>query len=506
MLVAVAEITNDGVMNSVEKLLDCPLSSAMEGKAVHEVELRIFHLVLALGRMVFGQFLALHGTGDVGEGWVEPDGRVLKRLPRTHPRTYQSVFGSYVLERTVYGSREGQKIEFVPLDARLQLPEGEFSYVLQNWSQSLNVEHAYAQTVKTLNEMFGLELHVDSQELGSRRMAQSVAQFRQSLAPPPAAEEGQVLVVTADNKGVPMVRPAEDLPAGCRRKKGEKANKKQMATVGCVYTVDPKARTPDELIQTLFRERPASSRAEAREPVAVHKRVWSRLTQDCADEQGKAEPAVIGWLAHEASQRLGKRKEIVCVMDGQRTLWEWVGKIFAFISVVQILDLMHVSSRLWEAAHLFHEEGSLAAREFVRSRLLRILRGEVGYVIGGLRQMGSKHKLRGTNLKRLRTICNYLSNNRDRMHYDEYLAAGYPIASGVIEGACRYYIKDRMERAGMRWRPAGAQAILDLRATYINGQWDAFQAFRIERDTQRMYPELDRVQQLDWQFDEEVAA
>ena len=170
------------------------------------------------------------------------------------------------------------------------------------------------------------------------------------------------------------------------------------------------------------------------------------------------------------------------------SLWESRRTYLPAEEVIEILDLLHVTPRLWEAAYLFHPEGSAHAATFVRSRLLEILRGRTGYVIGGLRQRGTKQGLRGAKLRKLRTICNYFQKNLTRMRYDEYLAEGYPIASGVIEGACRYVVKDRMERAGMRWSLAGAQAMLDLRTTFVNGQWEEFQSYRIEQESQRLYP------------------
>ena len=102
--------------------------------------------------------------------------------------------------------------------------------------------------------------------------------------------------------------------------------------------------------------------------------------------------------------------------------------------------------------------------------------------------MGTKRLLKGKRREKLDKLCNYLQKNQSRMRYDEYLAAGYPIASGVIEGACRHFVKDRMERAGMRWTVDRAQAMLDLRSTYLNGDWDEFTAFRIKRETARLYP------------------
>ena len=91
-------------------------------------------------------------------------------------------------------------------------------------------------------------------------------------------------------------------------------------------------------------------------------------------------------------------------------------------------------------------------------------------------------------------LCGYLENNAHRMRYDAYLAAGYPIASGVIEGACRHFIKDRMERSGMRWTIESAQAMRDMRSTYLNGDWDDFMQYRIAQETQRLYPHRELVE------------
>jgi hypothetical protein len=213
----------------------------------------------------------------------------------------------------------------------------------------------------------------------------------------------------------------------------------------------------------------------------------------------RGQDEVFRWMAAEHARRNpAGEKDIVCVMDGQSSLWNDRRTYLPMNNVVEILDLLHVTPRLWEAAHLFHPEGSEEAAAFVRERLLGILEGQVGYVIDGLRQMGTKRKLRGNRLKKLRQICNYLEKNRDRMRYDEYLAAGYPIASGIIEGACRYVVKDRMERVGMRWTIEGAQAMLDLRSTYINGQWDEYQKYRIEQENLRLYPHQKALECVTW--------
>jgi len=125
----------------------------------------------------------------------------------------------------------------------------------------------------------------------------------------------------------------------------------------------------------------------------------------------------------------------------------------------------------------------------VRKYVNRILSGVVKQVILSLYRMGKQRDFSGRRLGDLEGICGYLRNNADRMAYDEYLAAGYPIASGVIEGACRTVVNDRMERSGMRWVFAGAHAMLGLRSIHLSGLWDDFIQFHIARESQRLYPD-----------------
>src|SRR5271167_1694276 len=103
--------------------------------------------------------------------------------------------------------------------------------------------------------------------------------------------------------------------------------------------------------------------------------------------------------------------------------------------------------------------------------------------------MATKRGVAGAPKRTIATVCAYLEANLGRMRYREYLEAGYPIATGVVEGACRHLVKDRLERAGMHWTVPGAQAMLDVRSIHVSGHWEEYQAYRIERETARLYPE-----------------
>ena len=152
-----------------------------------------------------------------------------------------------------------------------------------------------------------------------------------------------------------------------------------------------------------------------------------------------------------------RRKTLVCLLDGERALREMAGEWLP--RPVGVLDLFHVLERLWLAAHCFHADGSDEAKTFVQKRLMMLLAGKVGYLVGGLRRLRDQHGLRGEALRRLNAAIVYYENNREHMRYDEYPAAGYPIGSGFAEGACRHLVKDRMEGMGMRWTVKGAQAM-----------------------------------------------
>jgi hypothetical protein len=471
--------------------------AARDGQPLHEVEREIWQQVLQLGQHYLAHFLALQGTGDLGATLPTPDGGEWRRLEQHHQRRYVSIFGVFELSRVVYGSREGQKIEFVPLDNRLQLPSSVYSYVLQDWAQGLCVESAFGQVATTLQRLLGLKLSVDSLERMNEQVAERVEAYRENRPAPAAATEGELMVASADGKGIVMRRQADDPAPAAHRTKGEKASQKQMATVASVYSVDRHVRSAADVVALLFRDEPEQPRPPRPEP--CHKQVWAHLPRVV---DGQSTSSID--LAHAALMEellLRNRFEhcwlrpMVFLYDGQEALWDARARHLP-AGGVDILDLLHVTPRLWQAAHVFHPEGSAAAEAFVRERCLRVLQGQVAEVRRGLRVMATKHGLTGGRKKTLTQICGYLKKNQERMRYDEYLAAGYPIASGVIEGACRHLVKDRMERAGMHWTPTGAQAMLEVRSVYVNGAWEQYQGYRIERETRRLYPHRHLVEGL----------
>jgi hypothetical protein len=457
--------------------------AAADGQRIDRVERELFSQLLALGHTLLSAFVAGQGDGDAGkELRAGEDQHTVRRLTKPHARRYLSIFGELTIRRVVYAVRAGQKIERCPLDERLGLPGGEFSYVLQDWLQRLCVKESFAESVASLQTLLGLAPSPRAAEQMNQRMAEHAEAFRWEQPPPPK-EEAELLVATADGKGVPMRRPLEErVRRSPRRLKGEKANKKQMAYVGAVYSIQRFRRTAEEVVDELARNQRAVDR-----PPPQHKQVWAEMTRGVAEgerctgrERLFIEMAV---ACHDRDPQ--RRKTLICLMDGEAALWavagEWLPR------AVGILDLFHVLERLWQVAHVFHREGSREAAAFVSCHLRRLLQGKVGYVIGRFKRLRDEHALRGSQRRAINAVIGYYENNRRYMRYDEYLAAGYPIGSGVAEGACRHVVKDRLEQTGMRWTLAGAQAMLHLRAIYLNGQWEEFVNYRIETEQAALY-------------------
>jgi hypothetical protein len=468
----------------VPELVELLVSACQDGTAVHRVEEDVWDVLLRTGQRSLQAFFACYGSGDLGPTLTLPNGEEVQRLEQWHPRQYISIFGRFLLERTVYGTRASQAIAFVPLDNRLQLPESDFSYLLQDWDQDLAVEQAFSKVNQTIERMLRLKQHTDSLENMNRHMAQDTAAYRDALPAPPVAEEGPIFVTSADCKGVVIRGQGTATVCGGERPGGKRANQKRMAAVGAAYTIAPYVRTPEEVAAALFRD---DNYTPPPRPRPCHKHVWAVLPQGTKKAHSGID-LIYDWLLDQYVLRNPKGwLTTIHLGDGQDALWQARDEYLPE-NVVNILDLLHVTPRLWQAAKLLYGERSPLVVPFVRQRVTQVLQGKVETVVRGLRRLAAEHKLNSVKKQSLTRICRYLYKNRQRMRYDEYLAKGYPIASGAIEGACRHLVKDRMERAGMHWTMEGAQAMLDVRSVHLSGQWAAFQNFRIARATERLYP------------------
>ena len=476
-------------------------AAARDGLPAHELERGLWPYLLRLGHDLQAEYFALAGDGDCGETLTMADGPVVKRLPEHHPRPYQSIFGDFVLDRVVYGTREGQRIEAAPLDARLGLPQDQCSYLLRDWNQALVVETPYAQVNAVLARILGLKQSIASLETMTRTLAGAVAGYEAARPAPAPATGQQIVVLSADGKGVPLRKPA-DAPAIAAHDhaRGPKPDRKKMAVLGAAYHIEPHPRTAEAVVESLLRDPAAptpvrADRTAPRRPVPQQKRVCAVLPVAAAVAAALAPPrpadVIFPWLAAEARRRdPDHQRPWVLLMDGQPSLWDAAAATLGEAPRVEILDWLHATGYLWEAVHLFHDPGSDGALKWMKVRVLGLLSGMGTGVIRWLQHLAEQSELPAATRTRLAAIHGYFDRHRDRIHYDRYLAAGYPIASGVIEGACRHVVKDRMERAGMHWTLPGAQALLNLRCVALNDEWEPFMNHHIQSETARLYANI----------------
>ena len=157
------------------------------------------------------------------------------------------------------------------------------------------------------------------------------------------------------------------------------------------------------------------------------------------------------------------------------------------VAVTVVVDVVHVLEYLWGAAWCFFAEGDPAAEAWVRQRALAVLEGDALQVAAGIRRRATAGKL--ARLKRAKSdaCAKYLINKAPYLDYPTALANGWPIATGIIEGACRHLVADRMDITGARWSVDGAEAVLKLRAIRANGDFDTYWRFHIDRERERVH-------------------
>ena len=426
----------------------------------HEAEKGIFKRLLPIGLAAMKRSFAQRGTGDVGPAVTRADGVLLPREQRLRGRDYFSLFGKFAVARTCY--RTPGEPGIFPLDAPVNLPERCYSYFLQEWMTVFEVEHPFKESSGWFAQLFDLDVAESVLMEVAQEAPQDYEGFYAQRPVPKEDTEGALLVVSFDGKGVPMIK-AEAAKLKAKLGTGEKRQKKKEALVGVSYTVDAQPRAPEALAELLV------------EPEAARAR---RQRDDAKDDSPRAQQirrvaslvrtkqAVMELIKADAERRDPQhRKPLVVLLDGALGLWNLATKLFkAWKRVTCVLDIMHVVGYLWSAANALSGEGAKDGNRWVQAKLTEILRGRVGYVIGGLRQILTKRPLRKSVRQTLAKVITFFHNHRRWMKYDVYLAAGLPVGTGVVESACGSVVKHRMEGEGKRWSLQGAEAMLTLRS------------------------------------------
>jgi len=410
-----------------------------------------------------------------------PDGICRRRAEAGHTRLLASVCGPVTVTRIAYRAPGAPNAH--PADELLNLPPGKHSHGLSEMVAAGVARESLGQACVQVRAWTGCALGTRQCQQLARAAAADFDDFYASRRPPAGGAPGDVLVLECDAKGI-AVRPGQQRPRSARLaragapkqdgrlSRGEVRTRKRMAEVGAVFDLAPVPRTADDILGP--GPRPPG-------PRAAGKWLTASITAGAAQ--------VVAAVFAEADRRDPRHQRTwIALADGNKDQIRWIKAEAAArgITITIVVDFIHVLEYLWDAAWCLFPEASPDAGPWIRARAAEVLDGRAAAVAAALRDAAAG--LTAAKRKTAEKTARYLHAKAPFLDYPAALAAGWPIATGVIEGACRYLVKDRMAITGARWGVQTAEAILKLRALHANGDFDDYWAYHLQREHQRNHP------------------
>jgi hypothetical protein len=409
------------------------------------------------------------------------------RLEAGHERALTAMVGTVTVSRLAYRAEGRPNLH--PADAALNLPTERYSYGLRELAAIESTRGSYQEAADAICRATGIKIGKRQVEQLVERAASHVESFYASRDQS-QTEPDDVLVISADGKGIAM-RPEALRPATAKKaessahkikgrlSKGEKNNRTRMAELVVVYDSHPVPRHPEDVF-SCEPEPGADERQGA--PSAKNKWLSASVVEDAS--------SVLERAFDEAERR---------DPDHERT---WVGLVDGNnhqirtikaeaksrnIDITVVVDVVHVLQYLWGSVWCFFDEGDPAAETWVIDKARAVLDGDSSIVAASIRRKATYLGLDTTKRKKADEAANYLLAKRPYLDYPTALANGWPIATGVIEGAVRHIVKDRMGLNGARWGLEGAEAVLKLRAVRANGDWDQYWSHHKAEERRRVH-------------------
>ncbi|MDX3715000.1 ISKra4 family transposase [Streptomyces europaeiscabiei] len=468
---------------------------ATAGLAHHAVEELFEERGRELLRLLFQGHLDLRARREREQAGRPPavvvtgaDGLLRPHRETGHHRKLACVFGMVTVERCAWRQKGLSNVH--PADRALSLPAGRHSAGLRRLAACEAVRGSYDQAKTAIERRCGKVLGKRQAEDLVIAAARDIdAFYRHQLVMPATADS--LLVFQADGKGIVM-RPEALRPATLKAHRtaqramrtrlapGEKPHRKRMATLACVFDATPAPRGPHDIIA------PPAGRSRERTPRPGPKATAKWLTGSVVHPP---EHTIAATFDQAEARDPGHVRTWVALVDGARHQLDLIHAeaVRRRVTVHVLLDIVHVKY-LWDAAHAFHPPGTADAETWVAGHLITILHGQAARTAAEITAQAHRARLRGTKREAADACTGYL----DQLRYDTALAAGWPIATGAIEGACRHLIGDRLDITGARWGLTGAEAILKLRALDDNGDFPQYWSYHLAREHERLYPTPDQ--------------
>jgi len=477
-------------------IVDQLSTPACAEKSHSDIELLIQIEGRELLRRLLQESLDQRGNGEVGPCVEGADGHIRTHRRKNQVRTYHSNFGKVKLTRTGYGQRGVNQL--FPLDEQLNLSNNRYSHLLKKRVASQVGYRSYEGVQQQVKTDTGVGIGKRQLEAITQQASEDMTSFYQqplAQAEQEAIKDKPIQVLTFDGKGIVVreeaLREATRLKAQKKSTTdapGEKksAHRKRMAAVSAIYSIDRNIRDPDVVSKQFAPIKAVAEKTKAIiKPVA--KKVWASL-------EASMETVIKQRFIEAKIRDPALEKDWVVLVDGDPNQIDYAEQQAKSQGVVicLILDIMHVLEYLWKAVKVFFpdEDGSIQRHGWVAEKIKQILHGNVMTVVADIRQLADEKGLSEKAREPADICANYLEKYASYLKYDEYLKKGYPIATGIIEGACRHLVKDRMDITGARWSLAGAEAMLKVRALCINGDFERYWAYHEAQEYQRNYQSL----------------
>ncbi len=475
------------IREEIEKLFE--MSEGYVGKEISmaEMETGILQQLLKLGLSLLSYIIEQKLRNISDYEFEQRKGETNKNTGKS-TRNYLSLFGLMKIRRPSHWIKEIGEVH--KLDECLQLPIGSFwSYNIQKLVGGNSSETNFRESVQTINELLGLGLSGKSSERNTERLGEYVEEFY-DLHTYQSEEEGLHFVCSYDGKGVPKIKPALEIRNNPKERlaRGEKKGVKQMATVSIVSSFTPQQKTSDAIIIGLMGQEKKEGQKkekgltkEKNTDNKLYKNIHRRgflANQDKAIQYGMVELK---------ARMTNPKSRFVVPIDAGIGLED---KVLSYVEKYKlkskfdgiVIDIVHVSEYVWDAANAIFGEKSKLRRDWVKGVLKDLLESKTKAVINELKINRDKTNLTETKIKQINKVITYFTNHQHKMNYQWFLKKGYPISSAIVESTCKHLIKDRMEKSGMRWTCSGAQNMMDLRAVKVNGDMAEFMDFIIKKD------------------------
>jgi hypothetical protein len=373
----------------------------------------------------------------------------MARYRGRHEKTFTSALGPLRLERAYYHCDRCES-GFCPRDKALRLEEFSLTPAVLRMTGSTASLVSFKESSELLKELAGVEVSVKQVERAAESLGAEIAADERKQVDNTGEMTAPTMYLGMDGTGVPMRAAEVDGRAGKQDDGSAKTREAKLVTVWTAEGRDEEG-TP------------------VRDPgsISYSAGIESAASLDTNPELSEFASRVQREAARRGFSQVGRQ---AVLGDGSAWIWNTAQELFP--EAVQILDRFHAKEHLSLVGKAVYGDGA-EGKAWTHARYEELDQGRLSAVVKALR-VHIKHK-------EARECIRYLWNNRARMRYAKFRAAGFCTSTGVVESGCKLVAGTRLKRSGMHWTVTGANSIIALRCSKLSGRFEDFWERRSER-------------------------